>query len=458
MSNLGVVILAAGQSKRLKSKISKVRHELAGRPVVSYPIEIAKKLTKDQIYVVISPGQSELENIIQSLEAKVAIQEKPLGTAHAVMQTEKQLSSFSGHILILCGDVPLIRLETLQVLVNKTIKNKSSCGVLTFAIPEPGHYGRIVRNGEGKIIKIVEAKDASPEELETKEVNSGIYCVEKDWLFETLKNIKADNHQKEFYLTDIIEIAIQQNRHPLAILADDPHELLGINSRADLAQVASAMRNRINSWHMANGVSIIAPDQTYIDYDVKIENDVTIWPGTFILGKTTIDQDCVIENGVVIKNSQLAKNVQVKSHSVLENCTVGAESLVGPFARLRPETKLGKKVRVGNFVEIKKSEIQDGSKANHLTYIGDSKIGSQVNVGAGTITCNYDGANKHLTVIEDDVFVGSDVQFIAPVKIGKGATIGAGSTITEDVPPNTLALSRSKQTLKKDWKRPQKKK
>ncbi len=458
MNNLAVIILAAGQSKRLKSKVSKVSHLLAGKPIVSYPIEIAKKLTKDHIYTVISPNQPDLNTLIQSLGAKTAIQEQALGTAHAVLQTEKQLASFSGYVLILCGDVPLIRQETIQTLVNKTITNKSSCGVLTFSIPEPGQYGRIVRNNEHKILKIVEAKDATPEELAIKEVNSGIYCVEKSWLFETLANIKNDNQQKEFYLTDIIEIAIEQKKHPIAVQSADASEVLGINSRADLAKVTAIMRNRINTKHLDNGVSILSPDQTYIDHDVSIENDVTIWPGSFILGNTKIASDCVIENGVVIKNSQLAENVHVKSHSVLEDCSLDAQSIVGPFARLRPQTKLGKKVKVGNFVEIKKSEILDGSKANHLSYIGDSKIGSHVNIGAGTITCNYDGANKHLTEIEDDVFVGSDVQFIAPIKIGKGATIGAGSTITEDVPPGTLALSRAKQTIKKSWIRPHKKK
>jgi bifunctional UDP-N-acetylglucosamine pyrophosphorylase/glucosamine-1-phosphate N-acetyltransferase len=448
---LAVVILAAGKSKRIKSSIPKVMHQLAGRPLITYPIEAAKKLGAGPILVVASPDHKELEAVVRSMGAGIVCQKQPLGTGHAVLQTRQALSKFKGYILILCGDVPLIRTETLDKFVREVLRQDARCGVLTMELKDPGDYGRIVRDLDGQFIRIVEAGDLRGEDASIREVNSGIFCVEKNWLFETLKKIRPVNSQNEYYLTDIIHYALGGGSKVIAIKTPEAKELLGVNTRRELSDLITAMRGRINERHMENGVGIMEPSQTYIDADVEIGRDTIIWPGTFILGKTRIGNGCTIENGVVLKNAKIDAGAHIKSYSVVEESIVGPGAQVGPFSRLRPGSKLGKNVKVGNFVEVKKSELKDGSKANHLTYLGDAQIGAKVNVGCGTITCNYDGAAKYPTIIGDGVFIGSDTQFVAPVRIGKGATIGAGSTITDDVPPHSLALSRAKQVIIRDW-------
>lgn len=448
---LAVVILAAGKSKRIKSSIPKVMHQLAGRPLITYPIEIAKNMGAAPILVVASPDHGELEAVARAFGARIIYQKQPLGTGHAVLQTKDALSKFKGHVLILCGDVPLIRAETLDRFINEVFRQNARCGVLTMELKNPGNYGRIVRDLDGQFIRIVEAKDLKGEDASIKEVNSGVFCVERSWLFETLAKIKPTNSQNEYYLTDIVHHALADGSKVIAIKAPDAKELLGVNTRRELSDLITEMRNRINERHMQNGVGIMEPSQTYIDWDVKIGQDTVIWPGTFILGETKIGNGCIIENGVVIKNAKIDAGAHIKSYSVVEESLVGPGAQVGPFARLRPGSKLGKNVRIGNFVEVKKSELKEGAKANHLTYLGDAQIGEKVNVGCGTITCNYDGKNKYITFIGDGAFIGSDTQFVAPVRVGKGATIGAGSTITEDVPPYALALSRAEQVIVKDW-------
>lgn len=450
MKNLKVVILAAGKSKRMKSRISKVMHPLVGKPVIEHVITTAKELGRTPL-VVISPSQKDLKDELKKKSVPYVYQRKAIGTANAVQQTKPRLSHKSGHLLILCGDVPLIRKETLDNFVKKTILENITCSVLSMELPNPAGYGRIVRDLDNLFVKIVEDKDTDDEAKKIAEVNTGIICAEKKWLFETLKKIKPNNHQKEYYLTDIVSLAIAEGKKTTAIKAPDPDEFIGINTRADLALASNIMRDRINSMHMANGVTIINPAQTYIDINVQIGADTVIWPGVFLLGKTSIGNCCTIENGAVLKNTKLSSNVWIKSYSIIEESEIDTSAAVGPFARMRPGSKIGKGAKVGNFVEIKKSSLGDGAKANHLSYLGDALIGSKVNIGCGTITCNYDGLNKYKTIIGDGSFIGSDTQFVAPVRIGKGSTIGAGSTITKDVPNNALALSRAPQVIVKNW-------
>jgi len=456
MGKLAAVILAAGKSTRMKSRTSKVMHLLAGRPLISYPIEAARAMKASPLVVVAGPDQHDVHAEVLALGTALVIQRRALGTGHAVLQTKKALSKFSGHVLILCGDVPLTRRETLETFVREVSRQKATCGVLTMDLKNPGSYGRIIRDLDGQLVRIVEAKDAAKDDLAVREVNSGIYCVEKKWLFETLLKITPNNHQKEYYLTDIAHHAISEGKKIIAVKGDDAKEFLGVNTRVDLAEAISVMRGRINKRHMLEGVSILDPSMTFIDADVKIGVDTVIWPGTFLLGKTVVGSACTIENGAVLKNAKVDHGVHIKSYSVIEESRIADFATVGPFSRIRPDSRIGKNVRIGNFVEVKKSDLKEGVKANHLTYLGDAFVGPHVNVGCGTITCNYDGKAKYRTIIGAKAFIGSDVQFVAPVKIGKGATIGAGSTITKDVPPKAMSLTRAPQVIIRNW-RPKKK-
>ena len=452
MSKLAAIILAAGKSTRMKSKTPKVMHNLAGKPLISYSIEAVRALKAQPMVVVASPDGDDLKQAVEDAGARLVIQKEAWGTGHAVVQAKGALSKFKGHVLILCGDVPLIRRETLEMFVGEVRRQKATLGVLTMELKNPGSYGRIIRDLDGQLVRIVEAKDAAKEDLCVREVNSGIYCVDKSWLFESLAKITPDNRQKEYYLTDIAHHAISEGKRIIAFKGEDSREFLGVNTRIDLAEAISVMRDRINRRHMLNGVSIIDPSQTYIDADVAIGADTTIWPSTFLFGKTRIGSHCTIENGVVLKNVTVNDGVKIRSHSVVEESSIANDAIVGPFSRIRPASVIGKGVRVGNFVEVKRSLLKEGVKANHLTYLGDATIGPRVNVGCGTITCNYDGRAKYRTIIGEGAFIGSDTQFVAPVTIGKGATIGAGSTITKDVPPKALALTRAPQVIIKNWK------
>ncbi len=453
MGKLAVVILAAGKSTRMKSKTSKVMHLLAGRPLITYSIEAAAAVNVRPLVVVAGPDQRDVMAEVKSRGGIVAIQREALGTGHAVLQARPALSGFKGRVLILCGDAPLVREETLKKFVSEVEEQNAVCGVLTMEMKDPGSYGRIIRDLDGQPVRIVEARDAHKDDLAVKEVNSGIFCVEKKWLFDTLTKIEPKNHQKEYYLTDIAHRAISEGKKMVAFPGGgDPREFLGVNTRVDLAEATACMRERINRRHMLAGVSIVDPERTYIDADVRIGNDTTIWPGAMLLGKSRIGSACTIENGVVLKNSTVDDSVHIRSYSVIEDSSIARAAVVGPFSRLRPASVIGKNVRIGNFVEIKKSEIKEGAKANHLTYLGDATIGPRVNVGCGTITCNYDGRAKYRTFVGEGAFIGSDTQFVAPVRIGRGATIGAGSTITKDVPPKALALTRSPQVIVKNWK------
>jgi bifunctional UDP-N-acetylglucosamine pyrophosphorylase/glucosamine-1-phosphate N-acetyltransferase len=451
MRGLAAVVLAAGQSTRMKSRKSKVMHDLAGRPVLSYCIEAARECGADPIVVVRAPDQLDLKQFLNELGVEQVVQRAAKGTAHAVLSAQSKLSSFSGDVLVLCGDVPLVRTEALLAFVDEVRAKKAVLGVLTMTPSDPANYGRIVRDLDGRITRIVEARDATADELSLREVNSGIICADRSWLFHSLKKIRNNNAKGEYYLTDLVSIAIKESAPTIAHLCGPAEDFFGINDRVDLACVAEIMRERINKRLMLSGVGILDFRHTFIDYDVKIGNDTSVMPLAFLKGSTKIGAGCTIENGVILKNAVIGNNVHIKAYSVVEESTVSDGAVLGPFARVRPQSKVGPNARVGNFVELKKCIMKRGAKANHLTYLGDAIIGASANVGCGTITCNYDGVSKHRTVIGDNVFVGSDTQFIAPVNIGRNSIIGAGSTITKDVPRDSLALSRTAQTVVRGW-------
>lgn len=453
MKDLSTVILAAGKSTRMKSKTNKVLHKLAGLPLVSYPVGESVKLGLKKLVLVIGKGQEQVfeDALAKRNDIEYCIQEDALGTGDAVLRTEKNLKDFSGYVLIIPGDVPLIQSETLIQFIKKMEDEDADCGVISTMHPEPGSYGRILRDVEGKFAAIREEKDATDLEKCVNEINTGIYVVESKFLFNYLKKVRPNNAQKEYYLTDIIELAVSEGKKVIAHVAEPHEQFLGVNDRFDLAYANKIMNLYIAESWMSKGVSIQDPDQTYIDYDVKIGQDSYIAPFTFLKGKTRIGRGCTIDAGAVLEDAVIGDNVHIRPYTVIEKSLIKEGAVVGPFSRVRPDSVLEKEVKVGNFVEVKKSVLKLGVKANHLSYIGDATIGERTNIGCGTITCNYDGEKKHRTIIGKEVFVGSDTQFIAPVKIGRGAVIGAGSTITKDVPADALALSRTEQVNVRSW-------
>ncbi|MBI4125861.1 MAG: bifunctional UDP-N-acetylglucosamine diphosphorylase/glucosamine-1-phosphate N-acetyltransferase GlmU [Deltaproteobacteria bacterium] len=452
MKKLAIIVLAGGLGTRMKSLLPKVLHPLAGKPLLSYPVAIARAIKAKPVLVVVPPRVRRIHEFVHEVGATAIIQSRPLGTAHAVAATETKLKDFRGCVVILSGDVPLLRIETVTALIKSVEKKQATLGLTTMRLDDPGMYGRIVRDRDGEIVRIVEARDASSEELNIREVNAGVYCVDKDWLFDALRRVKSDNAKQEYYLPDILSLAVAEGKGVTTFLTPDPDEVLGINTRVDLARVGRILRRRINHGHMLRGVTIWDEDDTSIDEGITIGEDTTILPTTFLVGKTKIGRNCLIEHGVSIKDTIIGDGVTIKAMSVVEGSRIAPGATIGPFARIRPESVIGAKVRVGNFVEIKKSVLCEGAKANHLTYLGDASVGKGTNVGCGTITCNYDGHAKHRTIIGEKVFVGSDVQFVAPVRVGAGATIGAGSTITGNVPAKALALARAKQVVVKGWR------
>lgn len=433
MASLGAIVLAAGKGTRMKSERPKVLHEIAGRSLLAFPLALADELGADPIVAVLGHGAEAVRSVVSGLpfaaKVRVSVQRDQRGTAHAVLSARPNLEDFRGTLLILSGDVPLLAAATVRRLLEAP---PAPLVFLTSRPEEPTGYGRVVRDVEGRVARVIEERDCSDAERAIREVNAGIYRVQAAFLWATLERIGTANAQGEFYLTDIIERAAQEGG---ALAIEAPFaETAGVNDRAELAAAELRLRQRLNRSHQLAGVTLVAPEQTFIDAGVSIAADVVIEPGCVLAGATRI-----------------AAGARIRAYSVLEDAEVGAGSVVGPFARLRPGTVLGAEVHVGNFVEIKKSRLGARTKANHLSYLGDAEIGSGVNVGAGTITCNYDGVAKHQTVLGDGVFIGSDTQLVAPVEVGKGAYVGAGSTVTEDVPPDALALSRVPQKNVAGW-------
>lgn len=451
MNKITTIILAAGLGKRMKSGLAKVLHPVAGLPMILYPVKVAGEISSENIIVIAGHQADRVRDVLSGRNVEIVYQPEQKGTADAVRLAMDSLKGYEGMALVLCGDVPLLTTKTISGLISAHKNSHAVMTVLTTETDDPLGYGRIVRGADGSILKIVEEKDADDEIKGIKEINSGTYVFNSLFMSEVLREIRSENAQKEFYLTDSIEIGLEKGLKVYAHKTMEREEVIGINSRSELAMADSIMRRRINNKHMLNGVTIVNPEATYIDADVSIGRDVTIYPGATIQGNTVIGDRSVIYPNNRIVNSQIGSDVNIKDSSLIEESRIGDGSQVGPFAHLRPGAILDKNVRIGNYVELKKVVMGEGSKANHLTYLGDAEIGSGVNIGAGTITCNYDGWKKHKTTIGNNVFVGSDVQLVAPVSVGEGAFVAAGSTVTRDVPPGALAISRAGQKNMEGW-------
>lgn len=448
---LHVVVLAAGQGTRMKSALPKVLHQIAGKPMLSHVISVAQALRAASVQVVYGHGGEKVQQALASEHLTWVEQTEQLGTGHAVQQTVPGIPDES-RVLILYGDVPLITQETLQELVDLLVKTDLS--LLTVKLDNPTGYGRIMRNEHQKVYAIVEEKDANSDQKSVKEINTGMMAVNGLRLKQWLSQLKNHNQQGEYYLTDIISMAVESGCEVLTCSPKHSMEVEGVNNKQQLARLEREYQRHQAELLMQQGVTLIDPNRFDVRGEITAGQDVTIDVNAIFEGVVLLGNNVSVGANAIIKNSRLRDGVQIHPNSIIENADIGSNSQVGPFARIRPETVLEEGVKIGNFVEVKKSQIARGSKVNHLSYVGDTVMGSNVNVGAGTITCNYDGANKHVTTIEDNVFIGSDTQLVAPVRIGAGATIGAGSTITHDVPSNELTLSRSQQKTRKGWKRP----
>jgi len=453
--NLKVIILAAGKGTRMRSSIPKVLHKLAHKSLVEHVIDTAQQLSPAQIVVVYGHGGDIVPESLSHLSVDWAEQAEQLGTGHAVEQGMTKLDQ-DGLVLVLYGDVPLTQLATLKELLLVGSQEKS-LGLLTAELDDPTGYGRIVRNEQGDVLKIVEQKDATEQEKQISEINSGILCAGNQVLRSWLEKLENANAQGEFYLTDIIGMAVEDGFQVNTVKSVDHWEIDGINNKSQLANLERVYQLNIANKLMEKGVILRDPARIDVRGNLHIGEDTLIDVNVIFEGDVDIGTGATIGANCIIKNCKIGDETVIHPNSVLENSKLGNKCEIGPFARLRPDTCLADRVKVGNFVEIKKSNIAEGSKVNHLSYVGDTQMGKNVNVGAGTITCNYDGANKYVTEIGDAVFIGSDTQLIAPVIIGNGATIGAGSTITKDVPAQELTLSRAKQTTIAGWSRPAKK-
>ncbi|KOO48230.1 bifunctional UDP-N-acetylglucosamine diphosphorylase/glucosamine-1-phosphate N-acetyltransferase GlmU [Viridibacillus arvi] len=449
MTNVYAVILAAGQGTRMKSKLYKVLHPVCGKPMVEHVVDHIQTLDVERIVTIVGYGAEKVKEQLGE-KSEYVLQAEQLGTAHAVQQVEPILGELEGTTIVICGDTPLIRPETMKALFEHHESNHAKATILTAIAEDPTGYGRILRSTDQQVAQIVEQKDATPEQRQVKEINTGTYCFDNKALFAALKLVKNDNAQGEYYLPDVIEILQKQGEVVAAYVTENFAETLGVNDRIALSQAEETMRARINEQHMRNGVTIINPNNTYISVDAQIGRDTVIQPGVIIEGASSIGEDCIIGPNSHIQNSRIGNRTTVHS-SVVRESIIGEDTAVGPFAHIRPDSDLGDHVKIGNFVEVKKTKIDNGSKVSHLSYLGDAEVGTEVNIGCGTITVNYDGENKFKTVIEDNAFVGCNSNLVAPVTVGKGSYVAAGSTITKDIPADALAIARSRQENKDNY-------
>lgn len=455
MRGMQCVILAAGQGKRMQSKLPKVLHPLMGRPMIERVLEVAEVLKPENTIVVVS---SENEECIRAaLEAHDGLQfvrqDPPLGTGHAMMQTRPIVGDAGGDLLVLCGDAPLLTPETLVRLVEHHRATQAACTVLTAVHPDPFGYGRIVRDEAGRVLEIVEHRDATQEQLSIREINTSIYCFRAADLFDALQTLQPDNDQAEYYLTDVIAALVADGKPVEAVMTADSDEAEGINTRAQLARAEAVLRRRVNERLMLSGVTIVDPDSTYIEDSVTIGRDTTVLPGAILKGQTRIGEDCEIGPYCTLEDVTVDERCQVSAFCVLDRVQLRPGARVGPFSYLRPGTVVGEEAHIGASVEVKNAIIGDRTRVMHLSYLGDCDVGSDTNIGAGTITCNYDGRTKHRTHIGKQAFIGSDTILVAPVSVGDGAMTAAGSVITQDVPADSLAIAREPQTIRENWAR-----
>src|SRR2546422_4081308 len=446
MDRLTAVVLAAGEGKRMRSRQPKVLHPLCGRPLIAYPLRTARALA-DRIVLVVGPNADEVVTLAGS-DVRAVVRRERLGSGHAVLQAKPECGE--GTILVLPGDMPLLSVETIERLVAHHRKSHAAATVLTAVVTEPQGYGRVLRQG-GRVKRIVEDRDATDAEKKIAEINTSVYCFAAGRLWRALGRVRADNDQGEYYLTDVIGVLSRAGARVDALLTSDPGEAAGVNDRKQLAAVAAVQRRRILDRLMEDGVTILDPASTYIEDTVTIGPDTTIHPQVVIEGQSVVGSECVIGVGCHLSSTRLADRVTLLPYCVLRESVIDDAATLGPFCHLRPLSHVGPRAKVGNFVELKKSRIGRGSKVPHLSYVGDATVGEDVNVGAGTITCNYDGVAKHKTKIDDRAFIGTNTSLVAPVTVGEGAYIGAGSTITKDVPPGALAVGRAHQVVKDGW-------
>ena len=449
-------VLAGGDGKRMRSALPKVLHPVLGSPMISYPVSSALSLKPARIVIVAGKHLNAIKEALAASSPsggwplEFALQEKPMGTAHALSCAINELGRIDGSLIVLNGDFPLIRPETIRKLASLHVKTKNALSIGTFVAREPGAYGRIKRGPEGRPVRIIEKSDLQEEDSGINEVNSGLYMIEPAAL-KLLPLIKPNPKNGEYYITDLLEIVLKKGLMAGAYPIGAEEELAGVNTPAELGRAEAILREKLISGFSSKGVRFIDPSSAFIDARVKIAPGAVIYPNVYLEGGTSIGKGCVIYPNVRIEDSAIGDGAVIKDSSVIEQSRVGAGARIGPFAHLRPGAVIGRDAAIGNFVEIKKSLIGRGTKAMHLSYIGDAEVGKGVNVGAGTITCNYDGVNKNKTIIGDGVFVGSDSQLVAPVKVGKGSYVAAGSTITKDVPPGALAINRVEQKNKEGW-------
>lgn len=437
------IILAAGDSTRLVSSTTKVLHKVLGKPMLDYVLDLAMAVGCAKNYLVIGNNAEQVQTATSNRKKiNYVLQKQRLGTAHAVLQVLPALKKFQGDVLILSGDVPSLSKNSLQKFYQSHVRQNSDASFMTAELPNPFGYGRVLRNNNQQAYAIVEEKNATAEQKQIREINAGIYWIKGEVLNFLLPQINKDSVKQEYYLTEILALALKYQFSIQAHIIQDYQEILGVNTRAELASIQFLARKKLIEQFLVKGVSLEDPATFYPEPTIKIASDVTIAAQVHLLGKTQIALGVVIEEGCHLKNVKVETGVQIKAYSYLEDCIVKKHAMVGPFARIRPDSVIGESARVGNFVELKKTRLGAGAKANHLSYLGDAEIGKNVNVGAGNITCNYDGKNKFKTIVDDGVFLGSDVQLVAPVKVGKNAYVGAGTTVTKNVPADALAISR----------------
>ena len=458
MGDLGIIILAAGEGKRMKSGRPKVVHSLGGKPLLAYVLETARRLKPKKLAVVVGHGAEEVKKECGDSAVTWVLQEKQLGTGHAVICTGKVFEGFSGEVLILSGDVPLISKESLLGLLRC---HREQNAVLTFvsaSLAEPAGYGRVLRDDKGSLLGIVEERDASEKEKQIREINAGIYAASARFLFDALKGLSNRNQQGEYYLPDVVGVALKNGQTVGTVHAEDPREILGINSREELAFMERTLQERINRKWMESGVTFQDPQTTYIEEGVRIGQDTVIGPNTHLLGHTVIGERCRIDGNAYVTNAKLGNQVHLRFSVVLTDCRIEEGAVIGPFAHLRPGTSLGRGVHIGNFVETKEATIGAGTKANHLTYLGDVTVGRETNIGAGTITCNYDGFQKYRSAIGDRVQVGSDSTLVAPVRLGDDVYVATATTVRHDVPAGGLVYNERSEKVREGWTEQKRKK